>query len=1043
MVTHIAVRTLGTVAIDIGQRRIGPSSGRLFALLLYLATRRGHPVSRRVVQDLLFPSASNVQAAHNLRQLLYRLRQLGAPIEADSNQIQLAVDQFSVDCYEIADATGLKTSDVELLTQGVFPGYNPDISESYRDWFEAERSDITLRLSRAVGAQLLELRRVGRWDLMAGAARALLALDPLSEEGTLAKAEALAISGSKTAALSIIDEYLKEIGENEPQLRVVPTALKRRISERLPESNQRLQDDRLFLGREESMRLMSGLGTEARSGRQEILLIWGEPGVGKTRLLTEFRSLSAMQGGITRFLSCQPHDLFRPLGILCDLVSELLQSPGALGCDTAAREVLERLANTRSDFGASLEDMAVEVPVSTIVRCVIDLVGAVTSECPVVVLIDDVQWLDAASVRALLGVFDSHPGARTYLILASRSRTVLADVDKYSNSLRSVRLEPLGSQPALELVRNLLGKTLQINAGSVESRVVQQAKGNPFFIRLLCSHFVSTMDPESLGQTLTEILERRLEQLSPDATRVLEACVILGKNCTCARLEGLLELPRHNVLRALEELDDRALVQIDGCFLRSHDLLTEAVQKRMSKFVYRAVNAAAANLLQSEWNPAGTGSLPWDCAEHWRLAGEDAKAVAALRNCARQSLEIGRSSDALATLKRALCFSTPDSTRAQIIEDALGALLLCINWSEGSKLLYELKQIRSRLGRRHWRHDKFELLELSLAMHADGDPRVNIHRLSKCLTTQHATLGHRLFAARHLIMIAELTLDRGLAEFAFQSISRLPTDRYWLPFSEMLYHTVFGDSNLVPGLIEKLEPVDDLPQLLVVLLNIGYAQYRVARSSDAERTLLRVVETAQRFEIDSAEMHGALLLARLHWSLGQVEQSQEWHRQFSELLSRNADTNVLWEHRILGARIATRAGRIDEAREYISLARRCKHCELELPQLLLMGCESDLRIAAGEEPCDDTELDRFVSLHLRARNLGLQDEATLSLLHALQLRGQTSRAARLYDGYMGAARRDGFAVRNDLADWARRFVDSDSHEGESHAASSSLANSPF
>ena len=67
--THIFVRALGIIAIDVGERRIGPSSGRLFALLLYLACRRGQPTSRRAVQELLFPEATN---GHTLGDLICR-----------------------------------------------------------------------------------------------------------------------------------------------------------------------------------------------------------------------------------------------------------------------------------------------------------------------------------------------------------------------------------------------------------------------------------------------------------------------------------------------------------------------------------------------------------------------------------------------------------------------------------------------------------------------------------------------------------------------------------------------------------------------------------------------------------------------------------------------------------------------------------------------------------------------------------------------------------------------------------------------------------
>ncbi|HEY7235940.1 MAG TPA: hypothetical protein VH539_17415, partial [Gemmatimonadaceae bacterium] len=135
MKTRVTVRTLGTVAIDIGGRQIGPSSGRLFALLLYLTSRRGHAISRRVVQEVLFPESSDAQGAHSVRQLVYRLRQIGAPIEADADQLSVPVDQVSVDWWDLLANEAPEKADLERLCHGVYPGYDPDISEGYREWF--------------------------------------------------------------------------------------------------------------------------------------------------------------------------------------------------------------------------------------------------------------------------------------------------------------------------------------------------------------------------------------------------------------------------------------------------------------------------------------------------------------------------------------------------------------------------------------------------------------------------------------------------------------------------------------------------------------------------------------------------------------------------------------------------------------------------------------------------------------------------------------------------------------------------------------------
>ena len=132
MRAHIFVRTIGSVVIEVGDRRIGPSAGRLFALLLYLTSRRGQPTSRRVVQELLFPDSGEGQASHNLRQLIYRLRQAGVPVESDADQVAIPADGVTIDWLCLLTAHPIDDIELDRLSHGVFPGYSPAVSETYR-----------------------------------------------------------------------------------------------------------------------------------------------------------------------------------------------------------------------------------------------------------------------------------------------------------------------------------------------------------------------------------------------------------------------------------------------------------------------------------------------------------------------------------------------------------------------------------------------------------------------------------------------------------------------------------------------------------------------------------------------------------------------------------------------------------------------------------------------------------------------------------------------------------------------------------------------
>src|SRR5687768_2566587 len=85
----IQLHTLGEALITVGEKEIRPTAPLLFAALLYLGMERGRRVPRAALQELLFPNADERSGAHSVRQLLYKLRQLGAPIEVDSATVAL------------------------------------------------------------------------------------------------------------------------------------------------------------------------------------------------------------------------------------------------------------------------------------------------------------------------------------------------------------------------------------------------------------------------------------------------------------------------------------------------------------------------------------------------------------------------------------------------------------------------------------------------------------------------------------------------------------------------------------------------------------------------------------------------------------------------------------------------------------------------------------------------------------------------------------------------------------------------------------------
>src|SRR5690606_32314106 len=152
-------------------------------------------------------------------------------------------------------------------------------------------------------------------------------------------------------------------------------------------------------------------------------LIYGPPGMGKTRLTYEVAKVATLEGMFQLRFSCRESDGMRPLSLVLDLVSELLAAPGALGCAPETLKHLRRLVG--EEPVVLLEDgtPAPREPLpgpSAIRRSIADILAAVSEEKPVFLVIDDVHWLDVQSWDVLVDLMERVEVTRVCMLLTSR-----------------------------------------------------------------------------------------------------------------------------------------------------------------------------------------------------------------------------------------------------------------------------------------------------------------------------------------------------------------------------------------------------------------------------------------------------------------------------------------------------------------------------------------------------------------------------------------------------------------------------------------------
>jgi DNA-binding SARP family transcriptional activator/tetratricopeptide (TPR) repeat protein len=672
----IRLRTLGACAIQVGETTIGPEAERLFAVLLYLTTERGRRTPRRTIQDLLWPDASEEHGRHNLRQAIYKLRQYGVELGGGARDVQLHPDQIAFDPFDVLSGDAAVAGDALLRGEvgEYLAGYAPAFSEPYAAWVEAQRAYCHARVARVAVAATLERRARGRWEEVERLATVCLRYDPLNEEATLALAEATAMAGSKARALAILDQYLVELGDS-TSIQLPATLLRRRIAERLPEPAYTVPSEACFAGRDESLRYLHELFGQGRAGRGQACMVVGEPGVGKSRLASEFARVAMLQGALTFRMGSQPRDAARPLSLFVDGVQP--------------RRIIEFDADAEAPTHDGRDS---EYLYANVRRSVLDLLDAIVAERTLLLVIEDVHWSDPASWDVLRDVIAWCAGRRVLVVLTARIAHVPGSPLEQL-PLRLHHIGPLAADAATQLLDALVAERQRQLSEQQRGWLLRSASGNPLFLRELAIHWLETGREAEVPPSLAALLRERLARLGPLALRVFQTCAVMGVHATFERLETVLEYRRHAVLDALQELEAAGLLRAGGAGVHCrHELVSEAAVSALGESARTFLHRQVALVLE----PAVLASVPsdasllWACAGHWEAAGEAPRAWKIANACGGYLLEVGRPAEAIDVYERAQSFAQTDADRRRCRGRLVEALIHGGRYETAMPLLREL-----------------------------------------------------------------------------------------------------------------------------------------------------------------------------------------------------------------------------------------------------------------------------------------------------------------------------------------------------------------
>jgi DNA-binding CsgD family transcriptional regulator len=333
-----------------------------------------------------------------------------------------------------------------------------------------------------------------------------------------------------------------------------------------------------FVGRREPLDALAAALQDAREGRSRLALVEGPAGIGKTVLIDRFLA----GAGDATILRASGDESERELagGVLDQLLRRAGETPGELP-ESAGHVAL----------GARL----------------LDLLGVLQEDRPVVVAIDDAHWADALSLRALLFVVRRLVADRVLVILATREAVPVLPEGLAKAAQAGgpwLVLQPFSAAELRELAR---ARGVDLSAGAVR-RLELHAGGNPLYTTALLDELPPDVwhrhDNPPAPRSFAAIVAGRVADCSQDAVRLLEAVAVFGARTPLATAASL-----GGVEQPLEALDEGAAAGL----LRgpepsglpapafSHPLVAAAIYDRIPATRRAQLHAQAAELADDEW----------------------------------------------------------------------------------------------------------------------------------------------------------------------------------------------------------------------------------------------------------------------------------------------------------------------------------------------------------------------------------------------------------------------------------------------------------
>ena len=959
---------LGTPMFLLDGREITVRFKKVLGLIAYLALEG--TTSRLNLVGLLWSDLDESSARRNLRRELHRLGtknpELHGKIVTEGDFLRLA-EPFSSDVQTFEQA--LKHDDLEMALRvyrgELLLGFDLVETPDFQEWLVLKREYFANlhRKTRLEFAERLETR--GAWQEALELHLKLLEEDELQERQHREVMRLYYLLGMREAALKQFErccwllknelglEPLSETLELVASIRAVQTlspALQRpaiNVSTVLPRASR-------LVGREQAWAQM-----EAAWQEKKLILLVGEAGIGKTRLMLEF----AASKGAFELTGGRPGDAITPFATVTRTIENLLEHYPSVVLPNWVRRELARLVPKLTDEPStaivSLEERG------RFFTAFAELVQQIAQNIATL-LCDDMQFFDASSLEMAFAATQRFVQLADKRCIAAFRRfdltpEVNAMLETYVQNGQAVliEIEPLAETDFLEMVEDFSTSRSSLLFGQ---RLHKSSGGNPFFALEMMRSLIETSNQQHLKtlfdqntelpipQNVRELILRRIKKLDSATRRLLEAACLTTDGFDLETLRGATALSEWEGLEALEDaISTRLLERFGEGYRFTHDLMRSILEENLSLERQKLLHRKLAISLEKQTSASA------QIAHHLEQAGQSQQAIVWRIKAAREAVIVYANQDALLQYAKAQN------------NGATGQALFAI--------YLEQQKVLMTLGLEHQRKQSLEAMKDLAKILEDIQLQVisQLHfaqYFNQTRQHQHAIDSINQLLETHPLALKEQAwawLERGIGAFRLGELISGKTDLLKaLEYQSLLepqtlaeIHSYLRVIALYEGDLEGAEHHVELELAVAEKFSslsgklgakTGSARIAMIRGDvlGAVQTLTDSLELAEKIGSTSEQIYARMWLAYNQIQLGKLEQANDNITKAFILANQSKDTLSRVRLLLLKARVYSLTGQLGQAVQHARQALEESQAVSVAAEIIALQCLATILLEIGD-----------------------------------------------------------------------------------------------